>query len=261
MNLMKTFRPLLYLAGFVLLVGLACGTVVVEESPASPQQPAQPSAPDALPTLPPLPTASPTDIPVEPPPVEGDSGDAPAYFFEEFEGQLENWWYFLMSGSDANLGIYNESGNLVFDIPDENTWAYLMYDPWVYEDVYIQTTAENRGVNTNSISLICRYNEQGWYEFNVTNGGLWSILAYDVTDGYENLFNGGSTAIQSGRSFNEYIAVCQGNDLSLFINGEFIHKVTDTRYSFREGRVGVSVSSFDAIPVRVEFNNLIVDQP
>lgn len=193
---------------------------------------------------------------------ETTGGELPAYFTEEWDAGAGNWSYFLMNGNEAEMNLYTDAGRIFFDLAGQNLWVYLTYDPYIYEDVYIAAEAENRGKNTNNVSLICRYNSDGWYEFNIGNDGLYSILAYDAgAQEYSLLFNGGSTAIRSGKDTNVYLGVCQGNTLTLYINGELARSVTDSRFNFREGQVGISVSSFDVTPINVEFERVEIGQP
>ena len=74
-----------------------------------------------------------------------------------------------------------------------------------------------------SYYVICRYSpEDGWYEFNIANNGLYDIsYARPSSSGsiaYRNIFNGGSNKIKTGNATNEYGISCQGVTLSLFIN-------------------------------------------
>lgn len=190
--------------------------------------------------------------------------EPPAYFTDEFDGDLSNYSYFMMSGDseDPDLGIYTENGQLVFDLKNSYLWPYLVYDPYTYEDVDIAFEAENRGLNNNNVSIICRYDpDLGWYEFNIANNGLYSILYYDsqVTNEYKNLFNGGSYSINMGKATNTYEAVCQGNTLTLYINGVKTRSVTDS--NLKQGQVGVSVSSFEDYPILVGINWLTIANP
>lgn len=186
------------------------------------------------------------------------------YFTDEFEGDLSNYSYFMMNGDseDPNLGIYAEDGKLVFDLKGSYLWPYLVYDPYTYEDVDIAFEAENRGLNNNNVSIICRYDpDLGWYEFNIANNGLYSILYYDAQVGneYKNLFNGGSYSINMGKATNSYEAVCKGNTLTLYINGVKTRSVTDS--NLKQGQVGVSVSSFEDFPILVDINYLTIANP
>lgn len=207
----------------------------------------------------PAPTQAPaaTDAPAEPAATE----EAPAFYTEEFDEVNELWTYFLMSGEDADLSIVTEDGQMVFDIQEEQVYAYLTYDAYYYEDVRIDTSARNLGSNNNNVSLVCRETEDGWYEFNIANNGLYSILRYDADiDEYTLIYNGGSTAIHTGKATNEYTAICEGDTLSLFINGVEARTVDhDNRYP--EGRVGISVSSFENVPVTVNFEWVTISEP
>lgn len=190
------------------------------------------------------------------------SGDA--YFLDEFDGDLSYYSLFSMSGDvdDPKMGVYSDRGALVFDLQDDYLWPYILYDPWTYQDVRVDFEAENLGNNNNMVALICRYDpDRGWYEFNVTNSGLYDIYYYDAIQlkDYQRLYNGGSTAINMGQATNTYSIVCQGNNLSLYINGVLARTIQDSH--LKEGQVGFSVSSFENYPVIVNLNWFAVSEP
>ncbi|MEA5078034.1 MAG: trypsin-like peptidase domain-containing protein [Anaerolineaceae bacterium] len=191
------------------------------------------------------------------------SDEAPAYFTDEFENGLSNYSYFTMGkGGENGMDIYTEDGKLVFDLNGEYLWPYLMYDPYTYKNVALQFEAENLGNNNNNVSFVCRYDpDRGWYEFNVANNGLYWILYYDAVEAndYKTLFDGGSQSINMGRATNTYGVICEGDSLSLYINGHLERTVKDT--NLKEGQVGVSVSSFDSFPVRVDIDWLKISEP
>jgi S1-C subfamily serine protease len=190
--------------------------------------------------------------------------EAPAYFTEEFNGKIPNWWYFLMSGDENKMSLNTDNGKLVFNLTGDNLYVYTMYDPWKYQNVRIDASADNRGMNENSVSLICRYSkDEGWYEFNVGNNGLWQVFVYDkVTGGdYQLLNSGGSTAIKSGKAINEYTAICNGSTLSLYINGVRVTSFEEKHYALREGLVGIGVSSYHVLPIIVGFDWVTISEP
>lgn len=213
--------------------------------------------PSLTPTQPATATQKPTATQAEP-------EDEPlAYYVEEFESDIDSWSYFMMSGDENKMALTTENGYLVFDLQGENQWVYVLYDEYYYPEVRIDVLAENRGMNTNSVSLICNYSElEGWYEFNISNGGLYDILIYSEIDGeYIRLASGGSTNVVTGRNSNLYTAICQGNQLALYINGVLEREYTDSLYNLREGQVGVSVSSFDILPILVNIDYFSIDLP
>lgn len=281
---MKTYKPFLLFLSFFVIVGLGCfitgspdptatpvpavpleetpiqEQLVVEESIAEEPTPTHTSTATLMPSN--TPTTKPTAT--EQPTATQEPIDEPlAYFVEEFESDIDSWSFFLMSGDESEMDLYTENGYLVFDLQGENQWVYVLYDEYYYPEVRLDVLAENRGKNTNSVSLICHYSDRdGWYEFNVSNGGLYYILVYSELYGdYFTLASGGSTNVNMGRDTNIYSAVCDGNELSLYINGVLEREYVDRKYNLREGKVGVSVSSFDVLPILVELDYFSISLP
>ena len=147
-----------------------------------------------------------------------------------------------------------------------SVYYYLFYDPYQYDDVQVDVRADNRGRNNNSISLVCRYEENvGWYEFNIANNGLYSIIYADVSNpdaiDYQTITNGGSNSIKQGKDVNEYTIICRGDKLTLKINGDEVKSITEKKYGLRSGKAGVSVSSFDVLPILIEMDWIKISQP
>ncbi len=187
------------------------------------------------------------------------SGDV--YYSTDFDALLSDWVYFLMSGTEDGFSANITNSKLQIEIPAKQTWVYFYLDPLVVGDVRLDAKVENLGRNSNNVSLFCRYSDsRGWYEFNVANNGEYTIFYYDaVTQEYIVLYTGGSKQIKMGKGTNEITAVCQGNSLTLGINGVEVRTVKDSRLS--EGTVGLSVSSFDIIPILVEYDYFVASVP
>lgn len=276
-------RPLIWLGAFVFAVGIACGLGGADPTPTAPPVSTEAPPPAATSTTPPTQTPVPTatlvpTLPAPPPTAQGvqiqptdvppptvASNEPPAYYIEEFDGDNSSYSYFVFNGFDGGTEmLYTEGGEIVFNINTQDTWVYVTYDPWIYGDVRIGLSAENRGKNSQRVSLVCRMSEDGWFEFNVGGDGLYEILVYDaLNDRFVNLGNGGSTAILLGRNTNEYIVECLGNDLFLYINGTLVKSLTipnDYRF-LTEGYVGFAVSSFDALPVEIGVGWFGIEEP
>lgn len=201
-------------------------------------------------------TPQPTEVPTE------TLTPAPQPFYtEDFNGDLSHWTTFVTAGDQNKLKVSIDSGNMIFDLSGRNLWAYSVLNDFTYGDVKLEAVAVNRGLNDNDVSLICRYTEGGWYEFNIANDGTYTIFAYDSIIKYDPLADGGSTAIKSGQSTNKYTAICKGNTLSLLINDQEVRTVTVNRYNYDKGKVGLSVSSFYSLPIKVEFESLKISKP
>lgn len=266
---MKTLRPLFFFVSLLLIVGLACsfGADPGGNPTAPPQQlPTQPPQPTEVPPteVPPEPTAVP---PTEEPPVP----QAQEFFTEEFDNPLSSdWSIFTVTGSnDADpdkVTVDAEGGKLVWDFDSEYVYYYLFYSAFDYEDARVDVRADNRGRNNNSISLICRYDpDVGWYEFNIANNGLYDILYGEVTSSgeiaYNPIVNGGSNAIKQGKEVNEYAIACKDDELTLYINGQEVKSITERNYGLRSGQVGVSVSSFNVLPILIEMDWVKISEP
>lgn len=225
------------------------------------------------PTVAPPAEVSPTKALTQP--TEAPSTEAPSaqqFFTEEFDVN-DNWTYFVVDGKTGSITeednpkmqLYTDNSLLTFDLGAENLWVYVTYDPYEYDDVRVDARVINRGVNNNNVSLICRYTDSGWYEFNIANNGLYWIYAAQVNSnnevGYGLIYNGGSNKIKSGKETNEYTAICNGRTLSLYINGVEARTVTENKYALSSGKVGVSVSSFNNLPVQVDVDWVKVSEP
>ena len=186
--------------------------------------------------------------------------DAPAFYTEEFDGDISLWTYFWTSGEEEDFDIYTQDGNLVFDIPQEDVVAYLTYDAYFYSDVRLDARVRNLGANKNWVSLVCRESDLGWYEFNIGNDGYYTIYLFDeIDDEYQELYSGGSQAIKTGKATNDYTVICNGDKLSLYING--VETRTVTNDFLDEGRVGISASSYDVVPVLLYYEWLQISEP
>jgi hypothetical protein len=262
---MKNLRPLILFAAFVLVIGLACNALGGgSDTPSQPQQEppvqAQPTdEPVQAPTeAPPEPTETPVPEPTDPPVTVSK------YFREEFDSSdvLVNWdSFWLGTGDDSDLKIEQEDDHLLFDLGDEDLYVYYMYGANEYDNVALTLNAENRGRNNNNVSLVCRMNADGdqWYEFSVESGGLWYL--YGVDDGYDIIDNGGTNALKQGREVNEYQLVCDGSEITMYVNGVKIKTVNETLYGFKDGFVGFNISSLNVLPITVEVNWFEISEP
>ena len=264
---MKSVRPLLMLAALLLIVGLACnatgggGSAQTQEPQQPAQQPTKPAPTEAPATEAPAVTEAPA---TEAPTATEAPAQAQDFYREEFnpDSDLSNWEYFTLgSGSDTDLKIEQQNDYLMFDLGAEDLYVYFMYKPYTYDNVALTMNAENRGRNNNNVSLVCRMNSDGtqWYEFSVESGGLWYLYAVD--NGYNIIDNGGTNALKQGKEVNEYKMICNDNKITLFINGDKLKTVTDTKYGFNEGQVGFNISSLNVLPITVDVNWFDISQP
>ena len=264
---MKTFRPMIFLVFILLIVGLACSAVTgggnAPTQPPATQEPAQPvnNPPTAVP-----PTEAPVATATEAPVATEAPLQAQDFFTEEFDQDPgSNWTVDILGpGADANKDTVKTEftdGRMRFEIPKDDLYVYYTYTGISYDNVRIDMRADNRGVNSNNVSLVCRISDDGWYEWSVGSDGSWVL--YAVTDKYHDLTNGGTTFLKQGKTENEYAMVCKDKQISMFVNGQEIKQspVTDNKYGLRDGTVGFNISSLSVTPVIVEVEWFKVSEP
>ena len=263
---MKNLKPLFLFSSLLLIVGLACSALSGGSAPTQTQAPEQPAATQApAATQPPAATEAPTDVPA----TEAPATEAPVaskFFTEEFDQDPGSNWSvdILGPGADANKDSAKatfENGNMRIELPKNDLYYYYTYNGESYDNVRLDLRADNRGVNTNNVSLTCRVGKDGWYEWSVGSGGDWYL--YAVTDKYNLLTNGGSNFLKQGKDVNEYTLICKDKKISMFINGKEIKQspVTDTKYALTSGSVGFNVSSLNVTPVIVDVEWFKVSEP
>ena len=265
---MKVLRPFLLIAGFILIVGLACSVNMsdeptqaspVQEEPAQPVQEEEPAE------------SEPTDVPAEPEPTdvpeptEEPTEAVSEYFTEEFDSDPQ-WNYFLTSGDEEKVSVKFDDSLMIFNLDALSIYAYYIYEAFDYRDVRIDLRAENRGKNNNNISLVCRASdEEGWYEFSTEGGGLWYLYAVvPGSDGklrYNTIDSGGVKALKQGKEVNEFTMICNGTDITLGVNNVEIKKVKENKFALRDGFVGFNISSLNVTPIVVEVDWFQVSEP
>jgi hypothetical protein len=254
----KTIEPFLFIASMTAVVSLAC---------MGPSERSVPTPPPATQTL--QQSQQSEQLPQTEQATQTEAPSAQEYYTEEFDGDISNWSYFNIFGSkdtdESGLTLETDSGYLVFDIATKELYTYVMYDPYNYKDVAIELRAENRGTNNNAISTVCRYGEEGWYEINIQNNGLYKIFAATFNDSgdivYNFLADGGSNKIKVGKDINEYRMICKDRSITLYINGFETRTIEDNQFVFRDGQVGFSVSSFSDPTVKVDIDWVKISEP
>ncbi|MGD8403779.1 MAG: hypothetical protein PVJ21_08975 [Anaerolineales bacterium] len=242
--------------GLILLT--ACSETILE-----PTATLQPTHTRVIPTNEPA-TVTPTIIPIPtmtatPPPPE-------RYFTEEFDGGLGYWSTLYASGDSERVEVLNEDSKLTFEIYSPVTWMYAIYGPFEYEQVYIETRVESLGSQTNSMGLVCHYDEgEGWYEFNISNDGSYHVLYGQwLAEGiatYMPILEDSSKRIITGNSVNEIGLGCYEDTVQLYINGELIRNLNVAHIGLKGGNVGLSLGSFEDVPVILSFDWVKVNEP
>ena len=227
-------------------------------------------APTLVAPLFPTATVPPTPVPatVTPQPtttLELTPTPLPRLFTSEFDSSLAGW-VILQAGSDTVPNIKTENSSLLLQIDSLYTWVYAIYGPQDYEDIRIDAQFENQAGSPSAIGLICHYSEaDGWLEYNVSTDGTYNVLygqwlSTGIAD-YLPILSESSREIQPSGASQEIGLVCSDTTVSLFINQTLIRNVDVSRYALTEGKVGITVSSFENTPVTAAFDWVKVSEP
>lgn len=193
-----------------------------------------------------------------------ESGDI--YFADSFENGVDNWEYFLISGSESGFTQEARNGKFRTSIDTKDVYVYYQLKGWDFGDVQIDMIVKNIGVNTNYTGMFCRKSSVGWYEVSFLNTGEYAIYYFDQLNnsGYNLLQTGGSTLINTGKSENHYTLICQGEELTIGINGQVVKTIplNTSIYNFLEsGQVGITVASTSVLPVIVDIDDVVISVP
>ncbi len=132
-----------------------------------------------------------------------------------------------------------------------------------FDNLTISVTARQISAPTNDnndYGVVCRIqpNGEGYY-FLISGDGFFSILRADEND-FVPLIDWTSTGVvRQGNSDNEIVATCNGADLSLYVNGELLASASD--FTYRNGDLALTATSYEATGTEVHFDNLSVTRP
>jgi hypothetical protein len=224
------------------------------------------------PVLPLFPTATlpPTLIPAtltpQPTPtLEPTPTPLPRLVTNEFDGSLAGW-VILQAGSDSVPNINMENSRLMLQIDSPYTWAYAIYGAQDYSDIHIEAEFTIQAGSPASIGLLCRYTESdGWFEYNVFTDGTYNVLygqwlSTGIAD-YLPILSESSREIQPSGASQEIGLICSDTTVSLFVNQIRVRNVDVSRYQLAEGKVGITVASFENTPVIAGFDWVKVSEP
>jgi hypothetical protein len=255
---MKIQRPFLVVLSLVLFVSLACKTVLGSTEEEAPTEVVV------------IEEDEPTDEPEEVQVTEAAETEEPAtdesYFTEEFESDPK--WDLIVvpdhpdptkQSDPESVTINFSDSRMIFNIPEVWLSAFYTYTGETYENVRVDIEYQNRGVNSQQVSLVCRSDgEDESYELEVSNDGTWVFKV-----NRRPMSNGASTAIKTGKSTNHHTLLCVDNEISFFFNGVEPKgsPYIDNQAVLGEGYAGFVVTAKKAIPVDVEIDWFQISEP
>lgn len=189
-----------------------------------------------------------------------ECADQGALFEDAFENSGSGWGTDQRDGFDRGY----EEEVYFFDLRASNwlAWAYPGRD---FGDVSIEVDARvASGAQDAHYGILCRYQDaDSFYYLAVSADGYYAIFRR-AEGGMEILTGDGSgmlssSHIKAGTQVNRVLGVCDGDELSLYVNGQWLATVTDDEYA--QGDVGLGAGSGPGGGARVVFDNFTVTAP
>ncbi len=185
-------------------------------------------------------------------------GEEPVLFKDDFTDHLGNWT--TRDDSLSFAGYAQSEFRLWANVPNYQFWSVPELN---FKDVLVHTRARKQaGPENNIYGVLCRYqDEDNYYAFVIGSDGYYGI--FRTHEGQQVLINQDhmdfSEVIHQGQDVNEIQAICQGDQLTLIVNGTSLLQVQDSALTY--GDVGLMIGSFSEPGVDILFDDFIVVKP
>ena len=176
---------------------------------------------------------------------------------DDFSDPESGW---EVSESEYGRAAYEQGGYVVEAYQDgEYYWgvAYVDYsDIRIDVEVTVLQTPENLN---DTFGVDCRIQENGdGYGFRISSDGMAAIMVYVDTQSNPLVDWFKTDAVFTDGSVNTLTAVCQGTHLDFLVNGINVAEAVDD--TFYTGDIALSAASYEAEPVKVLFDNLVIQE-
>jgi len=179
---------------------------------------------------------------------------------DEFIGQENGWGEDIRDEFERGY----DDGKYYIQLIDTDWFAWA-YPSWEFEDAEIAVQAGlESGSSDNHFGVICRYTGPGdFYYLAVSSDGYYGIFRRVDGGALECISNADGMLLLpengGGDGVVRVSAICQGTELSLFLDDQWIVSVTDDNH--RKGYVGVGAGSGSVGGVRVSFDDFRAKAP
>lgn len=187
-----------------------------------------------------------------------NAGEEGLLFFDDFS-DVNSGWY--TNGDPASPGLYSSDGyRLIKEQPQGAVWAL---PGRIFTDVRVEVkTTKQGGEDDNWFGVMCRVqgttqtgnfyilmiSSDGYFGIGKKTGDILELIGQDKM-----LLH---PAINKGNATNLISAICAGNRLTLYVNGEFVVETTDADYT--SGQVGILAGTFEVAGTDILFDDFAV---
>jgi hypothetical protein len=245
--------PVIFVIALFVLVSLSCTnpitsylttqTAIMETATATMWTPTSTFTPTNTPTN------TPTETPVATP--------TPDYILmDDFEDSDSGWPEY---DEDIVLSEYTDGGYRML----VREAGYFVWSTPVpkksYTDIRIQVEVQKiGGPDENSMGVMCRYKDnKNFYSLEISSSGMALIYKYEngdyvglSADGYEDVDGIDPDGV------NLLEAVCKGDELELWVNGDMVASATDS--TFAKGQIALVAGNGDVAGADIFFDNLYI---
>lgn len=244
------------LALVIIAVLIACGVIgaLLYQGGYVQRYPGGMSLPSPAPTLPPS-ISEPS--PTRPPPPTPAARSVELLFEDDFGDPTSGWGQ--VSNENEEKGYDN--GQYSIAVKAINFFSFALAGQH-FDDFILEVEASQvEGPDDNSYGVCVRYQEGGFYRFNVSGDSFYAVGKYTVEaepgQEWADLTSWEkSSHINAGQSTNHLKVVGRGARFSFYVNGQHLIDVVDP--SFAAGDIGLFASTYDKPGTRVLFDNLKV---
>ncbi|MBU0495848.1 MAG: hypothetical protein KKA73_25050 [Chloroflexi bacterium] len=185
-----------------------------------------------------------------PKPVEGSSKPA---FEDDFSDPTSGW----ESKTTTDYSYGYADGEYFCREEQDNYMVRGQYPGLEFGDfIYQAEGRQAEGDAENEYGLIFRYVDGDYYKFGVTGDGYYHLSLRQNGEWTAVVDWAESRLIKRGDQVNVLKVVCAGEDISLYINDEFI--VTAQGQGPTEGLIGLFAGGWENMPTEARFDNLKV---
>lgn len=182
-------------------------------------------------------------------------------FSEQFlPGETGNW----LTETDSLGRTAVGDGRLLIEVNTPHVMQFATLAEPQFTDFALEVDAvQLAGNRESSYGILFRMqDEQHFYRFDITAGGLFAVEKYSAAEAWVRLTDGWveSAAINQGLdATNRLKIVAKGTSFTFYVNEHPVHQLQDN--SFAGGMIGLDAGTFAGASLQVAFDNLIVRRP
>lgn len=178
-------------------------------------------------------------------------------FTDDFSDPASGWG---ASSHETYVRGYQQ-GRYLFQI-DVPRWIVWAMSGRTYSDVELEAVAKAAGQMDNHFGLVCRCQDEQFYYFAISSDGYYGIFLMDEEEELRPLSGRSmlrSAAIHTDGTDNRISVSCQGETLTLYVNGEQVAQVEDA--TLEKGDVGMAAGSVSEGGASIWFDNFEASKP